>query len=218
MHDHRDRRHRQEQEAEEQDGAAEIDQAQPAPLLDEAARLSREERADDVGDADDGRARTARPRTAVPGRSVNAGRCTMMKATWKPQTKKPAVSSQKLGCREGLGERLLQRLLPHRPAWCARGLPPIGQASGMSSAVMAISQSRLACQPTHFDQQMHHRQRDEAADAGRHADRGDGAQPLLGRGQPADGADQRGDAGAADADAHQDAADQQIRAARSPHT
>ena len=40
--------------------------------------------------------------------------------------------------------------------------------------------------------------------------RGDGAEPLLRRRQPADGADQRGDAGAADADAHQHAADQQV--------
>ena len=32
-----------------------------------------------------------------PWSMVKAGRCTMMKATWKPHTKKPAVSSQKLG-------------------------------------------------------------------------------------------------------------------------
>ena len=43
---------RQEQEAEEDDRAPEVDQAQAAALLDEAARLAGDERADDVGDAD----------------------------------------------------------------------------------------------------------------------------------------------------------------------
>jgi hypothetical protein len=38
----------------------------------------------------------------------------------------------------------------------------------------------------------------------------DGGEPLLGGRQPTDGADQRGDSGAADADAQQDAADEKI--------
>ena len=98
----------------------------------------------------------------------------MMKATWKPHTKKPAVSSQKLGCRKASRQRLPQGLVCARPLG-APGLPPIGQASGISSAVIAISHTQALLPADELDQQMHHRQRHEAADAGRHADRGDGA-------------------------------------------
>ncbi len=133
----------------------------------------------------------------------------MMKATWKPHTKKPAVSSQKLGCWKASRKRLHQRLVPHRP------LAPDGLAADRPGE--RDQQGRDRHQPDEallpadeLDQQVHHRQRHEAADAGRHADGGDGRQPLLRRRQPADGPDQGGDAGAADADTQQHAADQEV--------
>jgi hypothetical protein len=52
----------------------------------------------------------------------------------------------------------------------------------------------------------------EAADAARHPKAGDRARAFVGRCRPADGADQRGDAGAAHANAEQDAAEHQVEA------
>ena len=69
-------------------------------------------------------------------------------------------------------------------------------------------QARLPAERIH--EQVRVGKGDEPADARRHAERGDGAGALVGRRGATDRTDQRVEPGAADADAEQDAADEQV--------
>ena len=69
-------------------------------------------------------------------------------------------------------------------------------------------QARLPAEQIH--EQVRVGKGDEAADAAGHAERGNGAGALLGRRGATDRTDQRVEPGAADADAEQHAADQQV--------
>src|SRR5690349_18871037 len=52
-----------------------------------------------------------------PHRATTPGRCVAMKATWKPQVKKPAVSSRKLGSREAVESASFREVAGWAPAW-----------------------------------------------------------------------------------------------------
>ena len=119
--------------------------------------------------------------------------------------------------REGLLEGLAQGLLVDQAGRGGLAAERPGQAAGRAVMVPA-STSRLALPAEQVHEQVRVGEGDEAADAARHAERGDGGGALVGRRGASGGAHQRRDAGAADADAEQHAAQHQVeRRARGVH-
>src|SRR3954466_5234344 len=83
-----------------------------------------------------------------PHSATTPGRCVAMKATWKPQTKKPPVSRRKLGSRPASRTAcfsVFELLADPESFWC---LPRSGQASGTMASERSPSTVRAPAQPS----------------------------------------------------------------------
>ncbi len=98
--------------------------------------LARPTRVSAAAASQDGKPRSAR----------KAGRWTAMKARWKPHTKKPAVSSQKLGIRRA-SSNASRTVCCVAPGSAGAGRPATPAASGTIISAVAARMVRLATQP-----------------------------------------------------------------------